>query len=30
MNVVIRTNLGMLSNEAMNYTEKQINFTHGN
>ena len=30
MNVVIRTNLGMLSNEAMNYTEKQINFIHGN
>ena len=30
MNVAIRTNLGMLSNEAMNYTEKQINFIHGN
>ena len=30
MNVVIRTNLGMISNEAMKYTEKQINFIRGN
>jgi len=30
MNVVIRTNLGMLSNEAMNYTEKQINLIYYN
>ena len=30
MNVVIRTNLGMISNEAMNYTEKQINFIYDN
>ena len=30
MNVVIRINLVIISNEAMNYTEKQINFIHSN
>ena len=30
MNVVIRTNLDVLSNEAMNYTEKNIDFIHNN